>query len=95
MSYNIAGVVNFFILTALSDSPALSVFALVPLMIVTGMLQQAIKQLVQIHILMNSVARVQVYCYNPSEAALALAKDDEYKKQAGHTKEKLISRKFT
>jgi len=77
LSYFMSGIGNIFILTSLNSDPGLSGFALILIISINSILQYGLRQLVQTHVLMSSVARVQAYCEAPSEAAVSLETDQE------------------
>ena len=75
--YTFAAIGNSYLVIALGDSPGLTAFALMLVVSVTGAIQFALRQLLQTHIFMSSPARVQDYCENKPEAALALRQDKD------------------
>ena len=75
-AYNLAAYGSFFILIAIRrSSGGLSGLILIFLIMVTGVLQYVLRQVVQTHVLMASVARVRAYCIKPVEAPLKLKED--------------------
>jgi len=79
--YLLTGIGNVFILTALSDNVGFTAFGLVLLLSITSVLQYALRQLVQTHVLMASVERLRSYCNTQTEAELVLPDDEKYKKE--------------
>ena len=78
--YNMSAIASVFILAAKrKQNGDLSGLALIFILSVTGILQFALRQLVQVHVLMSSVARIKTYTELPIEAPLSMPEDSALK----------------
>jgi len=92
MLYMLCAIGQIYIITARIDtsdpsgSGAIAGFCLTLILSLTGFFQHGVRQTCQANVLMAATARAQAYCNLPSEAELAVAKDEELKKKGWPTK---------
>lgn len=81
LAFIMGSVAAIFIITARQTDPALASLCIVAIFGIPGILPFCLRQLLQLDVLMSSVARVQAYCQIQSEAPIVMTKDEECRKQ--------------